>query len=80
MAAPSDTHALTAPPGGLPGALWLYRFDGEGRAHALDAASTGLGAPGAPDAGWHWVHLDLSDVRSAQVADSYAFAWEQQSR
>ncbi|CAN7256990.1 hypothetical protein LJR168_003505 [Pseudoxanthomonas sp. LjRoot168] len=67
MAASFDTHVSPAPPGGLPAALWLYRFDGEGCAHALDAASTGLGALGAPDAGWHWVHLDLSDVRSAQV-------------
>ena len=68
MAAPSDTHALTAPPGGLPGALWLYRFDGDGRAHPCDAATCDAGALRQPPGDdWHWLHLDLSDVRSAQI-------------
>ncbi len=67
MAASTDTHAAVPTFSGLPGALWLYRFDGEGRAHALDAASTGLDTLDASTDAWHWLHLDLSDVRSAQV-------------
>ncbi|WP_334179037.1 CorA family divalent cation transporter [Pseudoxanthomonas sp.] len=67
MAPPVEPDALPSPFAGLPGALWLYRFDAAGRAHVLDATQCGIDAVHAPDH-WHWLHLDLSDARSAQVA------------
>lgn len=68
MPPPVDTGAPASPFAGLPGALWCYRFDGDGRARAADAPACGPDAPdGAAAAGWCWLHLDLSDVRSAQV-------------
>ena len=67
MAVSADTHAPPPSFSGLPGALWLYRFEGEGGPHALDAASTAVDALEASGETWHWLHLDLSDVRSAQV-------------
>jgi zinc transporter len=60
-------EAPASPFAGLPGALWLYRFDADGQARVLDAAKCGLDTLHAPADGWHWLHLDLSDARSAQV-------------
>lgn len=58
-----------SPFSGLPGVLWAYRFDAEGRGEAL-APETG-GAPAlhaiAAASSWLWLHVNLSDARSAQV-------------
>ncbi|KRA42754.1 CorA family divalent cation transporter [Pseudoxanthomonas sp. Root630] len=68
MAALSAAHTPAPTAAGLPGALWLYRFDADGRAHALDDAARGAGTlQDADGEDWHWLHLDLSDVRSAQI-------------
>ena len=61
MLPPVTPHVSVPPLTGLPGALWLYRFDAEGRAQPVDAVRE------ASDT-WHWLHLDLSDTRSAQCA------------
>jgi len=45
----------------LPGALFVLRFDEEGRAEPGDAGD--LEKLGAPGEGFVWLHLDLSDVR-----------------
>jgi len=46
----------------VPGALWVLRFDEEGRAEPGDAEDVArLGAPGE---GFVWLHLDLSDLRA----------------
>ncbi|CAN7513469.1 hypothetical protein LJR143_003420 [Pseudoxanthomonas sp. LjRoot143] len=63
MLPPVAPPAPSSPLAGLPGALWLYRFDATGRAQPADALSGGAAA-----ATWHWLHLDLSDARSAQLA------------
>jgi len=67
MASPVEPEALPSPFAGLPGALWLYRFDATGRAQVLDAVQCGAGVMHNAVDGWHWLHLDLSDARSAQV-------------
>jgi zinc transporter len=63
MLPPVASHASSSPLAGLPGALWLYRFDIAGSAQPADTLSAGAAA-----GIWHWLHLDLSDARSAQVA------------
>ncbi|HXY58231.1 MAG TPA: CorA family divalent cation transporter [Methylocystis sp.] len=46
----------------VPGALWVLRFDEEGRAEPGDAEDVArLGAPGEA---FVWLHLDLSDLRT----------------
>lgn len=72
MAPPVDPEARPSPFSGLPGALWLYRFDTDGRARPLDAGQYGLEAVQTADGHWHWLHLDLSDARSAQVVAGLA--------
>jgi zinc transporter len=68
MAASIKTNATAAMLPGLPGALWLYRFDDEGRAKALDAGTYDASALRSTEGDdWYWLHLDLSDVRSAQI-------------
>ena len=67
MAPPVEPEALPSPFSGLPGALWLYRFDADGRAQVLDVAKGGIDAVHAAADHWHWLHLDLSDARSAQL-------------
>ena len=67
MSPPVDHEAPASPFAGLPGALWLYRFDAAGRAQVLDATKSGVETLHADDEHWHWLHLDLSDARSAQV-------------
>ena len=67
MSPPVDHEAPASPFAGLPGALWLYRFDAAGRAQAMDASQCGIEAIHGVGGHWHWLHLDLSDVRSAQV-------------
>lgn len=63
MLPPVAPPAPSSPLAGLPGALWLYRFDATGRAQPADALSGDAAA-----ATWYWLHLDLSDARSAQLA------------
>lgn len=48
---------------GLPGLIWSYRFDAEGRAEALDGAAA-LEAVARRET-WVWLHFDLADVRTA---------------
>lgn len=67
MPPPVDHAAPASPFAGLPGALWLYRFDATGHAQALDASQCGIEAVDGAAGHWHWLHLDLSDARSAQV-------------
>jgi len=68
MAASPVVHPPAPTFTGLPGALWLYRFDAAGRAQALDPASCSARTLHDADVDdWHWLHLDLSDVRSAQI-------------
>jgi len=67
MAIPVDSEAPASPFSGLPGALWLYRFDAAGHAQVVDAGQCGIDAVQAGGNHWHWLHLDLSDARSAQV-------------
>lgn len=67
MALPVESEAPSSPFSGLPGALWLYRFDAVGQAQALDTAKSGIETLRADAEQWHWLHLDLSDARSAQL-------------
>jgi len=68
MATPHDHTASLPASAGWSAALWLYRFDGDGRAHPCDAATYDAGALRQPPGDdWHWLHLDLSDARSAQL-------------
>lgn len=50
---------------GIPGLVWAFRFDAEGRGHPLDvdAIDTADLDPGQP--GWLWLHFNQGDVRSA---------------
>ena len=50
----------------VPCLVWAYRFDAEGRATPLDAASAFAVPPGE---GWVWLHFDLADTRSAGVLE-----------
>lgn len=57
-----------SPFAGLPGLLWAYRFDAEGRAQPLEADTCGPDLPStAPPPDWLWLHFNLSDARSAQA-------------
>lgn len=68
MSLPVEPAAPVSPFSGLPGALWLYRFDPEGRADPVDTRACGADAVCGGAAGdWCWLHLDLSDARSVQV-------------
>lgn len=64
MLPPVAPNAPVPPLAGLPGALWLYRFDAAGLAQPVSALHEGTAESDA----WHWLHLDLSDARSAQLA------------
>jgi zinc transporter len=59
MAADRLKDALNA---GLPGCLWIIRFDAQGRAEAGQAGD--LDSLGATREGFVWVHMDLTDVRA----------------
>jgi zinc transporter len=53
----------SATPPGIPGCLWILRFDGSGCASSGDAADLdNLGA--ASEEGFLWLHMDLTDVRA----------------
>jgi len=47
---------------GIPGCLWIMRFDAEGR--AAPGVADDFERLGKSDSGFVWLHLDLSDVRS----------------
>ena len=80
MATPLDHTASLPASAGWSAALWLYRFDGDGRAHPCDAATCDAGALRQPPGDdWHWLHLDLSDVRSAQIVALLALPEEAQA-
>ena len=80
MATPHDHPASLPASAGWSAALWLYRFDGDGRAHPCDAATYDAGALRQPPGDdWHWLHLDLSDVRSAQIVALLALPEEAQA-
>lgn len=51
-----------APHAGIPGCLWILRFDAQGRAAPGDAAD--LDSIGQPREGFVWLHMDLTDVRT----------------
>ncbi|MEL1265335.1 CorA family divalent cation transporter [Pseudoxanthomonas putridarboris] len=63
-----DTHE-TPSFSGMPGVLWAYRFDATGHAEAVDAESIAFDPllASCPSPGWLWLHLNLSDARSAQL-------------
>lgn len=80
MAVPLDHKASLPASPGWPGALWLYRFDGDGRAQPLDPAACDARALRHPPGDdWHWLHLDLSDVRSAQFVARLALPEQAQA-
>lgn len=47
---------------GLPGCLWIIRFDAEGR--AAPGGAEDLEDLGQPREGFVWLHMDLTDVRA----------------
>lgn len=58
-----------SPFSGMPGVLWAYRFHADGHADAVDAGAMAVESllASCPAHGWMWLHLNLSDARSAQV-------------
>lgn len=47
---------------GIPGCLWIIRFDAQGR--AAPGSATDLDALGESREGFVWLHMDLTDVRA----------------
>lgn len=64
---PRDTAARAAPllaPPGVPGVLWAFRFDAQGRGHRLALDADPFADPSSEaDDGFTWIHLDLVDAR-----------------
>jgi len=57
-----DTAAVTRDlDDGLPGLVWAYRFDAEGKPRRL--AGTEVGDALAEAEGWIWLHFNLADTR-----------------
>ena len=63
-----NLHAVFDPP--APGCAWIVRFDPQGKWSA--GTSDDLALIGSTQAGFIWVHLNLSDVRSRQCVESIA--------
>jgi zinc transporter len=50
---------------GLPGLVWAFRFDAEGRGHALDPGTADPSAMDSAQADWLWLHFNQGDARTA---------------
>jgi hypothetical protein len=47
---------------GIPGCLWIIRFDAKGRSEP--GSSDDLAKLGESSEGYFWLHMDLTDVRA----------------
>lgn len=65
-----DTPALRSLVEVLPGLVWAYAFDADGRARGLD--ESGLGAVLASGAEWVWLHFNLADQRARDWIEAQA--------
>lgn len=54
----------------LPGLVWAYGFDEEGRSRPLTGAT--IAAALAATSGWVWLHFNLADVRAREWIDAHA--------
>lgn len=50
---------------GIPGLVWAFRFDAEGRGHPLDVDFIDATALRPGPGGWLWLHFNQGDARSA---------------
>lgn len=65
---PLPVHDIP-PFNGLPGLVWAFRFDAEGRARSLDVDAFDAAELDAADPGWLWLHFNQGDARTARVVE-----------